>query len=301
MDNNKENDAVIISIKDDDDDGNNKKTSNDNDYRSNSKGIRKRLFEIIEVAEAGDIVSSIYDFYMITAIVVSLVPLGFKGDYTVFIYTDIVAVSIFILDYILRMITADYKMNKKSILSFIKYPFTFWAIIDLLSILPSITIIYDGLKLLRIFNLIKTLRIIRAFKAFRYSRSVTLIADVIKTSSSPLSAVATLAIGYILMSALIIFNIEPDTFENFFFAIYWATVSLTTVGYGDIYPLSNEGKAISMISSLFGVALIALPAGIITAGYMDSLTSFLEEKKEKAQLKNIVSKSNNELLESETV
>lgn len=74
-----------------------------------------------------------------------------------------------------------------------------------------------------------------------------------------------------MISALIMFNVEPDTFGNFFDAIYWATVSLTTVGYGDIYATSTLGKIITMISSIFGIAIVALPAGIITAGYMDEI------------------------------
>ena len=83
---------------------------------------------------------------------------------------------------------------------------------------------------------------------------------------------------YIIISALIVFNIEPDTFNNFFEAIYWATVSLTTVGYGDIYPITNIGKLVSMVSSVFGIAIVALPSGIITAGYMEELSKVKKEK-----------------------
>ena len=86
-----------------------------------------------------------------------------------------------------------------------------------------------------------------------------------------LTVVCVLAVGYIFISALVIFNVEPETFNNFFDAIYWATVSLTTVGYGDIYAVSMAGKVITMISSVFGIAIVALPAGIITAGYMEEL------------------------------
>ncbi len=68
-----------------------------------------------------------------------------------------------------------------------------------------------------------------------------------------------------------IFNIEPQSFRNFFDAIYWATVSLTTVGYGDIYPVTDAGRIITMISSFVGIAIVALPAGIITAGYMNEI------------------------------
>lgn len=74
-----------------------------------------------------------------------------------------------------------------------------------------------------------------------------------------------------MISALIVFNVEPDSFNTFFDAIYWATVSLTTVGYGDIYPVSVAGRVVTMISSVFGIAIIALPSGIITAGYMDEI------------------------------
>lgn len=77
--------------------------------------------------------------------------------------------------------------------------------------------------------------------------------------------------GYIIITALIMFNFEPETIETFFDAAYWATISLTTVGYGDIYATTTLGKIITMISSVFGVAIVALPAGIITAGYMDEI------------------------------
>ena len=79
--------------------------------------------------------------------------------------------------------------------------------------------------------------------------------------------------AYILISALIIFNVEPQSFDTFFDAIYWATVSLTTVGYGDIYPVTTIGRIITMISSVFGIAIIAMPAGIITAGILDELNN----------------------------
>ena len=79
--------------------------------------------------------------------------------------------------------------------------------------------------------------------------------------------------GDVLVSALIIFNVEPDSFRNYFDAVYWATVSLTTMGYGDIYPITTAGRVVTMVSSIMGIAIIALPAGIITSGFMDELQS----------------------------
>ena len=92
-----------------------------------------------------------------------------------------------------------------------------------------------------------------------------------KKQKKVLSAVATMAVAYILISALVIYNVEPESFETFFDAIYWATISLTTVGYGDIYPVTTIGRIVTMISSVFGIAIIALPSGVITAGYLSEI------------------------------
>ena len=233
--------------------------------------MRRRIFEIIEVSQDNDKASAAYDILMMISIVISIVPLAFKDSNSLFHWIDIITAILFIIDYILRLITADYKLDKSSVISFIKYPFTPFAIIDLISILPALSILSSGFKLLRLFRIFRTFRVFRVFKAFRYSKSFEIIIGVIKNSKDALIAVGTLALGYILVSALIIFNIEGDSFETFFDAIYWATVSLTTVGYGDIYPITTAGRIITMISSLFGIAIVALPAGIITAGYMKAL------------------------------
>ena len=238
--------------------------------------MRKRLFEVIETSDGDDLVSSLYDIVMLIAIVISIIPLAFKQSNEFFRITDIITTVIFIVDYLLRLCTADYKLGKTGIGSFIRYPFTAWAIIDLISILPTLTSLHSGFKLLRIFRMARTFRMFRVFKAFRYSKSFAIIVKVISNSKNALLAVCTLAIGYILVSALVIFNVEADSFETFFDAVYWATVSLTTVGYGDIYPVTTAGRVITMISSMFGIAIVALPAGIITAGYMDALN---EERK----------------------
>ena len=234
--------------------------------------MRKRLYEIIEVSQDGDKVSTVYDVGMMIAIIVSIIPLAFKNPHSVFTYIDIITVIIFIADYLFRLITADYKLEK-GVKSFVMYPFTPMAVVDLLSILPGISILSSGFKLLRLFRIFRTFRVFRVFKAFRYSKSIMIIVRVIKNSKDALFAVCTLAIGYILVSALVIFNVEAESFDTFFDAIYWATVSLTTVGYGDIYPVTTAGRIITMISSIFGIAIVALPAGIITAGYMEEINT----------------------------
>lgn len=232
--------------------------------------MRKRLFEIVELSKPGDTVSRVYDLTMMAAIFISLIPLAFKGSCTLFSIIDYAAAAVFILDYFLRLMTADLKMQKGTA-SFFLYPFTFMALVDLVSILPSFSPLASGFRLLKILRLFRTLRVFRAFKAFRYSKSIDIILEVIRSQKAPLAAVCTLAVGYVLISALVIFNVEPETFDNFFDAIYWATVSLTTMGYGDIYPVTTTGRIVTMISSFVGIAIVALPSGIITAGYMDKI------------------------------
>ena len=233
--------------------------------------MKKRLFEIIEKSEGNDKLSHIYDLFMIGIIIISLIPLAFKEEPFAFYVIDKITMVIFILDYLLRWYTADQKYNQKSAIAYLKYPFSPMAIIDLVSILPSLTIISKGFKVLRVLRMIRALRVLRVFKGLRYSKNFIIIGNVIKNSKNSLVAVITLAAAYIIISALVIFNVEPDSFNTFFDAIYWATVSLTTVGYGDIYPVSVLGRMITMISSILGIAIVALPAGIITAGYMSEI------------------------------
>lgn len=232
--------------------------------------MRKRLFEIIERSQNNDRYSFLYDMLMIFAIFISIVPLAFKQSNELLHFIEMLTFALFLLDYIFRWITADYRLGKGR-KSFVHYPFTLIAIIDLLSILPVVTIIDDSFRLFRL---------VRVLKIFRYSKSGTIILNVIKKSREPLLAVCALAFGYILVSALIIFNVEESSFDSFFDAVYWATVSLTTVGYGDLYPVTTAGRIVTMFSSIFGIAIVALPAGIITAGYMDIVNDNGKDKSE---------------------
>ena len=240
---------------------------------------RKRLFEVIEVADDSDRLSSVYDVFMMITIIVSIIPLAFKTSYPIFAIIDQVTVVIFIFDYLLRFITADLKLNR-GIKSFVLYPFTLMAIIDILAILPSLIVVNSGLRLLKVIRLLRTLRVFRVFKAVRYSNNIQMILGVFKRTKESLLVVCGIAVMYTLISALVIFNVEPDTFSDFFEAVYWATVSLTTMGYGDIYPISIAGRIVTMISSLMGIAIVALPAGIITSGMMEEINNKKQNKGE---------------------
>ena len=208
--------------------------------------MRKAIYRMISTTENGRF-GTVYSGIMILTILASLLPLAFKETNEIFYYIEYISVCIFILDYFLRWLTADYKLHNR-FWSFLRYPFTPMAIIDLLSVLPSLSILHSGFRL---------------FKLFRLMRS--------------------LAVAYVLVSALVIYNVEPDSFATFFDAVYWATISLTTVGYGDIYPITTVGRVVTMVSSIFGIAVIALPSGVITAGYMEEIAAQNRENDENAE------------------
>lgn len=157
------------------------------------------------------------------------------------------------------------------------------AVIDLLSILPVFNLLSPTFKVVRVSRLLKILRI---FKVIRYYEPLEIILAVVRKQSKVLMTVMSLAFFYIFITALIMFNAEEDInpetgeylFKNFFDAFYWAACTLTTVGYGDLYPISDIGRVISIISAMVGIAIIALPSGIITAGYMDELRNRRDEK-----------------------
>ena len=234
--------------------------------------MRKQIYDTVCAPDRHTKWSARYDAFMIVVIVLSLIPLNFKQETFTLEFLDKVCAAIFIVDYLLRWVTADYDSPHEPLVACLLYPFTFMAVIDLLSILPSLTVLHNGFKMLRLFRLFRALRVLRVAKAIRYSRNLQIINNVIRQSRKPLEAVGTLALAYVYISALLMFNVEPETFDTMYDAVYWAMVSLTTVGYGDIYAVSALGRAISMISSFLGIAIIALPAGIITAGYMKEVS-----------------------------
>ncbi len=235
--------------------------------------MRRKLFKMVN-AGGDDNFCVIYDSLMMFVIIASLVPLCFKNDLTIFIWIDRITVGVFVIDYFLRWLTADFVLQNLKKRAFVFYPFTVWALIDLLAILPSLSILSPSFRILKVFRLLRTLRVL---KFLRYSKSLTIVISVINKEKKPLLAVCYMAIGYIFVTALIMFSVEPNSFDSMFDALYWATTALTTVGYGDIYPITYIGRFVSMISSLVGIAVVALPSGIITAGYMAEIKANAKE------------------------
>lgn len=241
--------------------------------------IKKRIYEIIEASHDKDIPSKYYDILMFVTVIVGLIPLTMKAENTYTMLIDLITAIIFLADYILRLYTSDYKMGIKSYKAYLFYAFTPMAIIDLLCVVPIVSFFTPEVSL-TFFGLFRLFRVFLLLKLIRYSKTIRTIENVIRKIRSQLFAVLILTLIYIVGSAMVIFQVEPDIFETFFDALYWATISITTIGYGDISPVTDMGRLITMVSALVGVAVIALPSGIITAAYMDEI----KRKKSKLEL-----------------
>lgn len=228
--------------------------------------MREKLYGIVSGTDES-LHARGYAVAMVAIIVASLVPLCFRETNMAFTVIETVCVTIFIFDYLVRWATADYKL-KKGALSFLMYPFTPMAIIDLVSIIPFFVALNPAWRALRVTRVFMSLR---AFKLLRYSTGLSLIVNAVARQAVSLFFVGLFSVAYVLVSAIIIFNAEPETFPTYFEAVYWAVITLATVGYGDLYPVTDVGRVISIASAFAGVAIVALPASIITAGVMQEL------------------------------
>lgn len=235
--------------------------------------MRQRIYAVITDKETSYLPSVIYNWVMVGLIVLSLLPLCFKEEMEGFILMERVLTAIFMVDYLLRWLCADLG-NPDDEFALVRYPFTFMAIIDLLSVMPTFLRVSKVLRLSRLAHL---MRMLRAVKLVRHSRSLQLVLRVLDRERTPLFAVLVLAVSYVFLSALLIFSVEPDTFDSFFDALYWAVISLSTIGYGDIYAHTIAGRLISMLSAMMGIAVVALPSGIITAGFVEELRAFSQD------------------------
>ncbi len=242
------------------------------------KRIKQRIFEIVSKSENGDKASSVFDWTIMLLIALSIITIildSFQGIHekyqTVFQFFEIITVIIFTIEYFLRIWTADllYPDSKHPRL---KYCFSFMAIIDLLAILPFYLPFFSAdLRFLRMMRLFRLFRLLRVFKLGRYLDALQVIVRVIRTSGPQLIMSVVICFFVMLFSAIIMYEVEnpvqPEQFPNVLSSLWWAMCTLTTVGYGDVYPITAVGRFFASVISLVGIGIIAIPTGIIAAGF----------------------------------
>lgn len=242
--------------------------------------VKKRIYEILEKGKSHDKLSIIFDYFIIVLIVLNVLAIFLESFQNInnkfslqFRFFEIISVIIFTAEYILRFWTADIK-KKNLFISKIIYILTPIALIDLFAILPFYLpmIIPFDLRFLRILRLV---RIFRLFKIQRYSKSLNIIGKVLKDKKEELFVTIFVTFLLILIASTMMYylehDVQPENFPNIFYSFWWAVATLTTVGYGDIYPLTGWGKLLSGIIALLGIGLVALPTGIISSGFIEEL------------------------------
>ena len=244
---------------------------------------RKRIFTIIQVGNLSDFPSRAYDISLVIAVAVNIFIAIFdtfpQADPYEGIIWDVECVTVFFfaIDYVLRIITADYLYeNLSPSKARLKFIFSWAGLVDLLSCLPFL--VASGGGALRMFRII---RILRVFRIHHYADPLRVIGDVIKKKKGQL--LSSIFIVFILMiaSSLMMYNLEheaqPEAFANAFSGFWWAANTLLTVGYGDIVPVTLAGKICGTLLTFLGVGIVAIPTGILSAGFMEQV-SIVREK-----------------------
>ena len=259
--------------------------------------LKKRTFEIIEKGEKGDTISKIFDIFILILICVNVLSVfveTFKISSrvrTILSDIELFSIIIFSIEFILRVWTAEFLYeNLSPIKSKIKYIFSFMALIDLFAILPFYIpfVIKVDLRVLRILRLFRLSRIV---KANRYTKSLQKVIDVIKDKSAELFSAILMLFILMLISSVLIYYIEspaqPDVYTNALSGLWWSIAIFTSVWLGDIYPITAAGKILCALMAVFGVAIIAVPTGIISSGFVESGAENEDDDKQLQMLKEI--------------
>lgn len=245
---------------------------------------RKRVFEIIEVGSNFDRTSRIYDYLNAGSIIINLIisilytyePIRQQYEFWLILIEGL-TVGFFTIDYVLRIWTARFLYRDLKELNAIrKYIFSFSGIVDILSFLPYYLPIFFPAGTVA-FRMIRIVRIFRLFRINAYYDSFSVIRDVINGKKQQLISSVYIILVLMVASSLCMYSLEhdaqPEVFTNAFSGIWWAASTLLTVGYGDIYPVTVMGKLFGILITFLGVGMVAIPTGIISAGFVDQYTN----------------------------
>lgn len=273
------------------------------------KALKKRIFDIIQIGTRVDIASYLFDIFISIMIVISIaVTFMYTFDslekYREALMTiEGVTIFVFIIEYCLRLYTSDLLYPDKSkwqaLISFI---FSLYGIIDLLTIISYYSPVYSNGFVA--FRMIRVVRIFRLFKVNSSFDAFNIVTGVIQEKKSQIVSSIFMIAMLMMAASLCMYGLEhdaqPDSFNNAFSGIWWAMSTVLTVGYGDICPVTTGGRIVAIIIALLGVCVVAIPTGVISAGFVEYYTKIKNEN-EDIHLSKEVGKKLKELAEAEGV
>ena len=266
------------------------------------KTLKLRIFEIIEKAEKGDILSMIFDYFIISLICINSLsvcietfPISDRTEELLY-KIELFSIIVFSLEYLLRVWTAEILYeNISPFKAKIKYIFSFMALIDFFAIIPFYIpfVIKIDLRVLRMLRLIRLLRIV---KVNRYTTALYKVLGVVRKKSSELISSIFILFILMLISSILIYYIEspvqPDVYKNALSGLWWSIAIFTSVWLGDIYPITTVSKILCALMAVIGVAIIAVPTGIISSGFVEGSS---EDDDERLKLLKEINKDLEEL------
>jgi voltage-gated potassium channel len=244
--------------------------------------FKDRIYRLIEKGSHGSKVNLLFDYGIMSLIILNVIAVALdtvpevRASLGHFLYQfEVVSVITFTLEYIMRIYVSDLTHpSSNRFKSVFKFVFSFYGLIDLCAIAPFYLpfLIKADLRFLRVLRLMRFLRIL---KINRYNNSLNLIGNVIKEKKTELAITGFIGLLILFLASFLIYYVEgeaqPDKFPNILSCFWWAIATLTTIGYGDVYPITSLGKVISSLIAILGIGLVALPTGIISAGFMEKL------------------------------
>ena len=257
--------------------------------------MKKKVFDVIEIGNKGDLISRAFDVMIVLTIMLNLaVTLAdtfsemapYQGIIDVI---ELVTIVIFTIEYVLRIWTSEYLYPDKGyskIKAALCFIFSFYGIIDLLTFLPYyMPLVFPSGAV--VFRLLRVFRIFRLFKINAQYDAFNVITSVLNEKKNQLVSSTCLVLILMVASSLGMYSLEheaqPEVFANAFSGMWWSVSALLTVGYGDIYPITVAGKVLGIVTAYLGVGMVAIPTGIISAGFVEQYNRMKrsdEDKKE---------------------
>jgi voltage-gated potassium channel len=258
--------------------------------------LKRRLYEILERAKPGDAISRVFDITLVVLVVANALTFTLESikdlndSYgSFFYYFELFSVAFFTVEYMLRIwAITEASKYEHPITGRIRYFFSPMAIIDLLAILPFY--LSGWLIDMRFLRILRAFRIFRLIKLVRYVRALAMIQQVLYKKREELVLCFVIMLTTLFFAASLMYvaehDVQPDKFQSIPQAMWWSVATLTTVGYGDVYPITNLGRLLAGAISIIGVAIFALPAGIFAAGFSEEAQEAkqkLDEERAKAE------------------